>query len=160
MGEWDIVPEADPKVTKQEFAYVEDKINPKCEACNMFVRTNEGDIGKCTLVKGDINGPNGVCTFWAMRRTKPKTDKEYEPMWTKEESGYLETPNGTRCGTCKFKILPEGCEMVEGQINMETGCCIAWTPDEETEEITATEAKYNPLFKFYGRVDLSDVEKA
>ena len=75
-------------------------------------------------------------------------------MWTKEESGYLETPDGTRCGTCKFKILPEGCEMVEGHINMETGCCIAWTPDEETEEITATEAKYNPLFKFYGRVDL------
>ena len=33
-------------------------------------------------------------------------------------------------------------------------------PEEETEEITATEAKYNPLFKFYGRVDLRDVEKA
>jgi len=154
MGEYDVVPEADPKVTKQEFAYVEDKINPKCEACNMFIRTNEGDIGKCTLVKGDINGPNGVCTFWAMRRTKPKTDKEYEPMWTKKESGYLETTGGTRCGTCKFRIDPEGCEMVEGQINMETGCCIAWTPDEETEVEMGTEAKYNPLFKFYGRVDL------
>ena len=151
MGEYDNVPEADPKVTKQEFAYVEDKTNPKCEACNMFVRTNEGDIGKCTLVKGDINGPNGVCGFWAMRRTKPKTDKEYEPMWSKEEALYVETPGGTRCGTCKFKILPEGCEMVEGQINMETGCCIAWESDEET----ANEVEYNKLFKLIGKVDLS-----
>ena len=154
MGEYDIVPEADPKVTKQEFAYVEDKINPKCEACNMFIREGENNIGKCTIVKGDINGRDGVCTFWAMRRTKPIEGKEYKPMWTQKESGYLETTGGTRCGTCKFRIEPEGCEMVEGQINMETGCCIAWTPDEETEVEMGTEAKYNPLFKFYGRVDL------
>ena len=160
MGEYDIVPEADPKVTKQEFAYVEDKHNPNCETCNMFIREGENNIGKCTMVKGDINGEDGVCMFWAYRRTKPKTNKEYEPMLSQEDAGYLETPNGTRCGTCKFRIDPEGCEMVEGQINMETGCCIAWTPDEETEDLTSTEAKYSGLFKFYGRVDLDDVEKA
>ncbi len=149
MGEYDIVPEADPKVTKQEFAYVEDKTNPKCEACNMFIKEGENNIGKCTMVKGDINGEDGVCTFWGFRRTKPKEGKEYKPMLSQEESGYIEYPNGSRCGTCKFRIEPEGCEMVEGQINMDTGCCIAWVPEED-----ATEAKYTPLFKFYRRVDL------
>ena len=152
MGEYDNVPEDDPKVTKQEFAYVEDKVNPKCEACNMFIRTNEGDIGKCTLVKGDINGPDGVCTFWAMRRTKPIEDKEYEPTLTQEESGYVEYPGGSRCGTCKFKKGTDACEKVEGLINMETGCCIAWTPEEE--EIDATEVYYDKLFKFFGKVEL------
>ena len=150
MGEYDIVPEADPKVTKQEFAYVEEDENPNCERCNMFIREGENNIGKCTLVEGEINGEDGVCMFWGYRRTKPIENKEYVPMLSQEESGYIETTGGSRCGTCKFRVEPEGCEMVEGLINMEKGCCIAWIPDEET----ATEAKYNRLFKFYGRVDL------
>lgn len=152
MGEYDVVPEADPKVTKQEFAYVEDKTNPKCSACDMFIKEGEENIGKCTLVKGDINGENGVCMFWAFRRTKPKEDKKYEPFLTKAEASYVETQGGTRCGTCKFRKEPDGCEMVEGQINMETGCCIAWMPDEETSTEIAIESDYNEIFKFFGRV--------
>jgi hypothetical protein len=148
---YDNVPEADPIATKQEFGYVEDKHNPNCETCNMFIRTN-GNIGKCTIVEGDINGRDGVCNLWAYRRTKPIEGKKYMIHYTKESSGYLETPGGTKCGTCKFRIDPDGCKMVEGQIDMEYGCCIAWQPDEET----ANEAQYDKLFKFFGKVDLSD----
>ena len=135
-------PEADPKVTKQEFAYVNDKSNPRCGACNMYI---EGR--KCTMVKGDIDPEYGECIFWAYRRTKPIVGKEYEPMLTQEEAFYTEIPpvgdgehqGGSECGICKH-YLPSGedpmvgeCEMVEGEIEYH-GCCIAWEPTKKQKK--------------------------
>ncbi len=151
-------PEADPKVTKQEFAYVNDKSNPRCGACNMYLET-----GKCTLVEGDIDPEYGECTYWAYRRTKPIVGKKYEPMLDKKEAGYYETPKvglldgGSYCGICKFytgDVNGGKCEMVEGDIDY-TGCCIAWTPNEEAEDATISAENYKKIFKFYGKVDLS-----
>lgn len=120
------VPEADPKVTKQEFAYVEEKENPRCGNCNMYILG-----GKCTLVKGEIDPDDAVCMYWAFRRSQPLLDKDYKPHLTKQQSNYIEVKGGSRCGTCKFRKGNDGCMMVEGKINMETGCCLAYEKGDD-----------------------------
>lgn len=153
-GEDMSVPEADPKVTKEEFAYVWDKEPRRCGTCNMYYHNKKGE-GRCTMVEGDISGADGVCTFWAKRRTQPKSDKEYKPMMDKKTAGYIEVEGGTLCGTCKFfKPDSRECKMVEGDIDP-LGCCIAWMPNEDTEDQMISAENYKKIFKFYGEVDLS-----
>jgi hypothetical protein len=107
------------KSTKEEFAYVEPAQNPKCETCNRFVSPNA-----CTLVKGKIDGKNGVCAFWGKGKNDEKITSE--PEFTKEQSLYVEVPGSTKCGTCYFFSLPNRCKLVKGNINGFKGCCIAW----------------------------------
>ena len=115
------VKEAEPKATKREFAYVEEKENPRCGNCNMYL------IGeKCTLVKGKIDPDNGDCNYWAYRRTQPPTTSTYEPSLTKEAAGYVEAKGGTRCGTCEYSFSKDLCKKVHGKINFQRGCCIRW----------------------------------
>ena len=156
-------PEAEPKVTKQEFAYVNDKSNPRCGACNMYI---EG--GKCSLVKGEIDPEYGECIFWAYRRTKPIVGKEHKPMLTQKEAFYEIIPpvgdgiheGGSLCGICKH-YLPSNadpmvgkCEMVEGEIEYH-GCCIAWAPNKDAEDAIKGEENYRKILKFYGEEDTS-----
>lgn len=143
-----MIPEADPRVTKEEFAYVEDDTPLHCGSCNMFYNN------KCTLVKGDIDGVDGICTFWAKRRTKPISGKKYTPMLDKKAAGYIEVPNGTSCGTCKF-FHNRTCEMVMGDIDP-LGCCIVWTANEDTEDRIISNENYKKIFKFYGQVKYDD----
>lgn len=118
--------EADPRVTKEAFAYEEYDVKRRCGTCNMYIFGR-----KCTLTQGDIDPTDGVCAFWGFRNTKPIKDKEYKPFLSKQDAGYIIEKGGTYCGSCKFMIMPNRCEMVgkkyDPNINPETGCCIAWT---------------------------------
>jgi len=129
------IPEADPTVPQVDFAYAEYPVHRKCGNCNMYVPGR-----KCTMVKDDIDPEHGVCSYWSIRDTKPIEGKEYEPMMSKEDAGYI-TNGPTHCGNCKFYIDPRMCEMVRGDIDPDTGCCTAWQKGESTE------AFYGKIFK-------------
>ena len=152
-------PQGDPKATKQEFAYVNDKINPRCGACNMY----EEETGTCTLVKGDIDPEFGTCIYWAYRRTKPMIGKKYEPEMDKEDAQYYEIPKvgllegGSYCGICEYykgDINGGECSIVEGDIDY-TGCCISWEPNYDTADQMVSHENYKKIFKIYRQVDLS-----
>lgn len=116
------IPEKDPKATKEEFAYVEDKTNPNCGFCSMYL------IGrKCTIVSGDIDPENGSCNYWSYRRTQPKEPSgNLKKRFTKDSAGYVQTKGGPRCGTCEYFSAPSSCSKVIGEVNPIKGCCIYW----------------------------------
>lgn len=47
--------------------------------------------------------------------------KKLIPMYVKGKPG-----SDHKCGTCKFRIMPQGCELVKGEINMKDGTCAFW----------------------------------
>ncbi len=112
------------KTDKGSFAYVDPKTtNPICGKCVYFVKG-----GKCLLVKGEISGKNGSCNYWV--KGPSRIYPIGTPPFTQKESGYVETPNGPRCGTCTFYSDPRRCELVKGDIEPKTGCCNAWKKPE------------------------------
>ena len=148
-------PKETPRMSKASASYVENINGTRCGNCTMYVDIGE-EKGLCTKVKGEIDPQTGICYFQSERVTSATRDMiDPQMQVSKELAGYEEVPpRGTRCGTCSHYLDPRGCEMVgyegEGDIDPDIGCCNGWIPDEET----ATEAKYSPLFKFYGRVEL------
>jgi hypothetical protein len=115
------IKQADPKATKQEFAYVEPKENPHCGSCNMYLIPH-----KCIIVSGNIDPTNGSCNYWSYRRTAPIEDYEYETEYTKQEAGYVEYPDGPRCGVCEYFEAPKTCQKVIGEVDGKNGCCNRW----------------------------------
>ena len=108
------------KSDKESFGYVDGKTAPpRCSRCKYFVKG-----GLCLLVKGNISGINGPCNLWV--KGHPRTWAFKSPPLTKTESGYVEYPKGTRCGVCAFYSDPRRCELVNGDIDPDTGCCNAW----------------------------------
>lgn len=124
-AKYNIVIEADPKMTKCASAYEEYPVKRQCGNCDMYI---EGR--KCTLVKGDIDPIDGICNAWSFRDTQPIKGKEYKPPLSKEDSGYILEAGGTHCGSCKHMIFPNRCEMVgkngDEDISAEYGCCMMW----------------------------------
>jgi len=121
IGKVKEVKQEDPTVPKIDFAYSEHDRNRRCGNCNMYIMG-----GKCTLVKGDIDSKDGVCNFWSYRNTQPFLDKQYPPMLSKSDAGYILERGGTICGTCKHYKEPRKCMMVRGDISPDKGCCIGW----------------------------------
>lgn len=112
------------KADKASFAYQEaPPTPPRCNKCKYFVR-----MGKCLLVKGQISGKDGTCNLWV--KGTPRFYPFASPPLTQKESGYVEYPNGPRCGVCKFYEDPRGCQLVKGDIDPNYGCCNAWKPKE------------------------------
>ena len=112
------------KSDNDTFGYVSPRnTNPICGRCKYFVRR-----GQCLLVKGSISGANGSCNFWI--GGQPRFHPINTPPLTKQESVYVETPKGPRCGTCAFYDDPRGCGLVKGDIDPNYGCCNAWKKKE------------------------------
>lgn len=90
----------------------------KCGGCSLFSRP-----GGCTIVGGQISGPNGSCSYW----TKAAAPDTPPPMkMTKVEAGYVEVPSGKKiaCGTCRF-FSDGACKLWQGRVAA-ADCCMAW----------------------------------
>lgn len=140
------IPIKDPTVPQVDFAYANYPVPRKCGNCNMLYEKD----GKyyCTMVKGEIDADIGVCNYWSLRKTQPDSKAEWDPLLDKKEAGYVETAP-SKCGTCKFYKDPRKCEMVEGDIDPEFGCCTAWTPTKEKKESAESERDHKNILKFY-----------
>jgi len=98
-----------------------------CGNCRLYFGDREGN-GGCTVVKGTINGPRGICGLY-VNGTPAKTGKSgtLDPSTV----GY-ELVGPTHCGSCKFFDERGSCKIVEGQIEA-GGCCNAWQGESKRE---------------------------
>lgn len=89
----------------------------RCKDCWKFI----DQLEKCAeLGFRDTVKPQGYCTLWSNGKTtyyKPTMD-----AYTKEQVGYGELANGTKCGRCKHFDGRDSCEIVEGKIDKDA-CC-------------------------------------
>jgi hypothetical protein len=108
------------KLTQIEAGYLESN-SYFCEDCIHYIKETP-ILGTCSLVAGIIRG-RATCNFFKLGPAQdPETALDNLFKLSKEESGYLERPEGTSCSKCLRFIEPNSCDVVMGTISP-SGCC-------------------------------------
>lgn len=134
------------KLSKQVVLYfpakvIVEKSGAHCGKCMMFFK-DRGE-GRCTVVEGKIDGPNGVCGLYVHGKHSGPT---MDGMIDKSVVGYIEDGPPTQCGNCEYYVGGPTigiCKKVEGRIEF-YGCCNAWEAREVVEDFEAHEMSETP----------------
>lgn len=131
-------------LTKGQALYVFRPETPDytCNAC-VFLKGSDG----CAMFARDfkVSGDMGSCNFWS--HGERKINVPCLSLYTPEELGYAENPNGFGCRRCsEFIEQKNDCERVDRKspgdspgIISPDGCCAAWQKDAKRGKMTDAE---------------------
>ena len=118
------------KIPKEVVLYIHKRDTAyKCKDC-LFARENGN---KCALYGSSVSiRPYGACGLWIKR--KGNIDVPFIGTYNKENTGYVENPDGFSCARCdEFIPDAEDCKKIDkdspgddpGKI-LPQGCCNRW----------------------------------
>lgn len=113
------------KISKVGAGYIEQEgTDFRCRDCWKFIPASR----QCAEMRVDDRvKPNGYCTMWAYG--SPQSGLRPSGAYTPEEIGYGELKNGTKCERCTHYEGDGKCEIVDGVIEDEIGCCANQKPE-------------------------------
>lgn len=129
------------KGTDHHWAYDPDE-GPTCRQCHMYY-LDEGGVGRCTNVAGEIH-PMGSCDIYT---AGPDAEPEMDNPYKLPKMNVTYVINGTEGFTCKRCTAfvpdkpnkPEGpgrCKVLEPPVEG-NGCCFAWNNPDATYVVEA-----------------------
>jgi hypothetical protein len=136
------------KLSKTEACYqYHPDIQYRCGDCIMLKPRKGGEGCAWFGASVPVSGVSGSCNYFAHAHPEQKPDVPWLSLFTKEQLGYTENPEGFSCKRCEELLFPRhDCKKVDrnspgdtpGEISPD-GCCNLWEPDRKRAKMESEE---------------------